>query len=150
MPGLILWKNQHINRLKRDIDSMFDRVWDEYGLASSRGIIRRSPSFEFSETIDSFILTAMLPEVDPDDLEVSLTGDLLAIKGKIPHDIIEEGANFYKAHRILDPFVRTVRIPCRIEADNIEAVYEKGILKIVIPKCPPEKTKIIKISKKPR
>lgn len=150
MPGLILWKNQHIGRLKRDIDSMFDRVWDEFGLASRQKIIRRSPSFEFSETIENFILTVMLPEVDPDDLEVSLTGDLLAIKGKIPHDIIEEGANFYKAHRILDSFARTIRIPCRIEADRIEAVYENGILKIVIPKCPPEETTIVKITKKTR
>jgi HSP20 family protein len=150
MPGLILWKNQHMNRLKRDIDSMFDRVWDEYGLASTRGIIRRSPSFEFSETVESFILIARLPEVDPDDLEASLTSDLLTIKGKIPHDIIEESATYYKAHRILDSFVRTIRIPCRIEADRIEALYENGILKIVIPKCPPEEKKIIKITKKTR
>jgi|WetSurMetagenome_2_1015567.scaffolds.fasta_scaffold07178_7 HSP20 family protein len=150
MPGLILWKNQHINRLKRDIDSMFDRVWDEFGLASRQGIIRRSPSLEFSETIESFILTATLPDVDPDDLELSLTGDLLAIKGKIPHDIIEEGVNFYKTHRILDSFTRTIKLPCRIEADRIVAAYENGILKIVIPKSPPEETKIIKIAKKTR
>ena len=147
MPGLILWKNQHIGRLKRDIDNMFDRVWDEFGLTSSRGIIRRSPSFEFSETPDRFILLARLPEVDPDDLEVSITGDILTIKGKIPRDIIEEGVTFYNAHRILDSFVRTIRIPCRVEADHIEAIHENGILKIVIPKCPPEETRIIKITK---
>jgi HSP20 family protein len=147
MPGLILWKNQHIGRLKRDIDSMFDRVWDEFGLTARKGIIRRSPSFEFSETTEAFILLARLPEVDPDDLEVSIKGDLLSIKGKIPHDIIEERATFYSAHRILDSFSRTVRIPCRIDADRIEAVYENGILKMVIPKCPPEDTKIIKITK---
>jgi HSP20 family protein len=147
MPGLILWKNQHIGRLKRDIDNMFDRVWDEFGLASTRGIIRRSPSFEFSETADSLILLARLLDVDPDDLEVSITGDILTIRGKIPHDIIEEGATFYSAHRILDSFVRTIRIPCRVDADRIEAIHENSILKIIIPKCPPEETRIIKITK---
>jgi len=145
MPGLILWKNQHINRLKRDIDSMFDRVWDEFGIASRHGVIRRSPSFEFSETVESFILIARLPGVDPGDLEIAITGDLLKISGKIPRDIIEEGANFYSARRIMDSFERTLRIPCRVDADKIEAIYEDNILKITIPKCPPEETKIIKI-----
>jgi len=147
MPGLILWKNQHINRLKRDIDSMFDRVWDEFGLAAKRGIIRRSPSFEFSETMESFILIIRLPDVDPEHLEVSITGDLLAISGMIPRDIIEETATYYTAHRIMDPFARTIKLPCRVEAEHIEAVYDDGTLKIVIPKCPPEETKIIKITK---
>jgi HSP20 family protein len=150
MPGLILWKNQHINRLKRDIDTMFDRVWDDFGLTTKQGIIRRSPSFEFSETIESFILIARLPDVDPDNLEVSMTGDLLTISGKIPRDIIEETATFYTAHRIMDSFVRTIKLPCRVEAERIEAVYDTGTLKIVIPKCPPEATKIIKITRKTR
>jgi HSP20 family protein len=147
MPGLILWKNQHINRLKRDIDSMFDRVWDEFGLAAKQGTIRRSPSFEFSETIESYILIARLPDVDPDNMEVSITGDILTISGKIPRDIIEETATFYTARRIMDSFARTIKVPCRVEADRIGAVYDNGILKIVIPKCPPEETKIIKITR---
>jgi HSP20 family protein len=147
MPGLILWKNQHIDRLKRDIDTMFDRVWDEYGLASAHRIIRRSPSFELTETIEDFILIAGLPDVDPDDLEISITGEILTIRGKIPHDIIKESASYYRAERILDSFIRTFKLPCRIKFDETAATFDKGILKILLPKCPPEKTRIIKITK---
>jgi HSP20 family protein len=147
MPGLILWKNQHIDRLKRDIDTMFDRVWGEYGIAATKRIIKRSPSFEVTESTEHFILIARLPEVDPDDLEISITGVFLTIRGTLPRDIIKESASFYRAERILDSFVRTIRLPCRIEVDEVEAVYDQGILKILMPKCPPEKTRIIKITK---
>jgi HSP20 family protein len=146
MPGLILWKNQHINRLKKDIDTMFDRVWGEYGLASSKRIIRRAPSFEVTETRDNFILIAKVPDVDPHDMEISITGDLLTIRGKIPQEIIKESGTFYRAERVLDAFSRTIKIPCRIQVDAVEAVYEKGILKIVMPKGPPDKTRIIRLT----
>jgi HSP20 family protein len=147
MPGLILWKNQHIDRLKRDIDTMFDRVWGEYGIAATQRIVKRSPSFDLTETMEHFILVAGLPDVDPDDLEISITGDLLAISGKLPRDIIKESASFYRAERTLDSFIRTIKLPCRIDVDKVEAVYDKDILKILLPKCPPEKTRIIKITK---
>jgi HSP20 family protein len=143
MPGLILWKNQHINRLKKDIDTMFDRVWGEYGIASAHRLIKRMPSFELTETVGSLILIAVLPDVDPDDLELSLTGDLITLRGKIQRDIIKEGNNFY---RTFDSFTRTIKIPCRIEVDEVEAVYENGILKVMMPKSS-QKKMIIKIRK---
>jgi HSP20 family protein len=144
MPGLILWKNQHINRLKKDIDTMFDRVWGEYGIASSHRIIRRSPSLELSDTGSSLLLIAVLPYIEPDDLELSISGDLLTLRGKIHRDIIKEGHNFY---RTFDSLVRTIKLPCRIDVDQTEALYENEVLKVIMPKLPQEKTRMIKIKK---
>jgi HSP20 family protein len=144
MPGLILWKNQHINRLKKDIDTMFDRVCGEYGIASSHRIIKKTASFELSDTGISLILIAVLPDVDPESMELALTGDHVTISGKIYREIIKEGSNLF---RTFDSLIRTIKLPCYIQINEVEAVYEKGILKVIMPKCPPEKTRIIKISK---
>lgn len=144
MPELILWKNQHINRLKKDIDTMFDRVCGEYGITSVHLVIKRMPSFELTDTGTSLILIAILPDVDPEDMELSITGDLLSLNGKIHRDIIKDGINYY---RTFDSFTRTIKIPCRIEVDEVKAFYENGILKVVMPRTPLGKTRIIKIKK---
>jgi len=144
MPGLILWKNQHINRLKKDIDTMFERVWGEYGLSSAHRIARRMPSFELTDAGSALLLIAILPDVDPEDLELSVTGDLITLKGKVLREVIKEGNNYY---RTFDSIARTIKIPSRIEIDQMEAVYENGILKVIMPKTPQEKTRMIKIKK---
>jgi HSP20 family protein len=144
MPGLILWKNQHINRLKKDIDTMFDRMWGEYGISSAHRMVRRMPSFEVTDRGSALLLTAVLPEVDPDDLELSIMGDLITLSGKILREIIKEGSNYY---RTFDSFTRTIKIPCGIEEAAVEAVYENGILKVIMPKTPQGKKRIIKIRK---
>jgi HSP20 family protein len=144
MPGLILWKTQHINRLKKDIDTMFDRVWGEYGIASAHRIVRRLPTFELTETEAAIILLADLPEVDPEDMEIAVTGDLITIRGKAHRASLKNGNNFY---RTFDSFIRTIKLPCRIDIDEAAAVYENGILKILMPKAPQEKTRIIKITR---
>lgn len=144
MPGLILWKNQHINRLKKDIDTMFDRMWGEYGLSSAHRMVRRMPSFEVTDRGNALLLTALLPDVEPDDLELSITGDLITLTGKVLRELVKEGNNFY---RTFDSFSRTIRISCSIEAEAVEAVYENGTLKVIMPKAPQEKKRIIKIRK---
>lgn len=143
MPELILWKNQHINRLKKDIDSMFDRFCGEYGITSAHRVIKRMPSFDLTDTGTSLILLVVLPEVDPDNIELSITGDLLHLNGKIQRNIMD-GSNYY---RTFESFTRTIKIPCRIEVDEVKAVYENGVLKVVMPRTPQEKTRIIKIRK---
>ena len=147
MPGLIVWKKQHINRLKKDIDTMFDRVWGEYGITSTHRITRRMPSFEITETGGAIIIIAWIPEVNPDDMEVAVTGDMLTISTKTHRDNINEGDNYFRAERVYDSFTRNIKIPCPIEANKVQAVYENSILKVIMPKCPPEKTRIIKIRK---
>jgi len=143
MPELILWKNQHINRLKKDIDTLFDRFCGEYGIGSAHRMIKRMPSFELTDTGTNLILLVFLPDTDPEDIILSITGDLLALKVKSHQEIIDEGKSYYHT---FDSFARTIKIPCRIDEDDVKAVYENGILKVVMPRIQ-EKTRIIKIRK---
>ena len=61
MPGLIIWKNQQVDRLRKDMDRMFDRLWGEFGLSTLPRAVRDFPSFDLSETEDSVIVKAEVP-----------------------------------------------------------------------------------------
>ncbi len=77
MAGLIVWKNQEIDKLRRDIDRLFDRLWDDFGVPLSTRIEREIPSIDLSETEDTLIIRAEVPGINPEDLEISITDNIL-------------------------------------------------------------------------
>ncbi len=133
MQGLILWKNERINRLRRDMDRLLERMWGEFGPTLISGVTGRIPFFDLTETDKNLILTAEIPAADPKALDIDILDTVLTIKGEI------------KQERIYRSFSRTIQLPCKVGIDDVKATFKKGILKITMPKCPPEKTKKIKV-----
>ena len=82
MSGLTLWKNNEISKLKRDIDFLYERMCRDFGISQLMDSLREGPLVNITETKDSFVVRADLPDLDPDDLNVSVTDDLLIIKGE--------------------------------------------------------------------
>jgi HSP20 family protein len=148
MPGLIVWKNRHINRLKRDMDRMFDTMWGEFAPALRPRIMERMPFIDLTETKGNLIVRAEIPGVDPKDLEIDIMDNMLTIKGEARQEIIEEGENRHRTERSYGSFSRSLQLPCRVILDDIKATFKNGILKIVMPKCAPETTRRIKITVK--
>ena len=135
MAGLILWKNQEINKLRKDIDRLFDRMWDDFGMPLTTRVEREVPSIDLSETEDTLIIRAEVPGINPEDLEISITDNILTIKGEMKQGSKEERGDYHRMERRYGYFSRTLRLPCKIEADDVEATYKKGVLSIVMPKC---------------
>ena len=130
MPGLILWKNEEINKLKRDMDRLFSRMWDDFGIHLTPSSMGGIPGLTVSETDERLVIEAEIPGVDPADLCVSMSDDLLTIKGKLSED---------------EFFSRTFRVPCRILVDEVNATFMDGVLKIVLPKRGEEPPREIRI-----
>jgi HSP20 family protein len=147
MPGLIVWKNQRINELKRDMDRIFEKFSGEFGLDSTKGRIRGAPSIDLTETENKLILRAEVPGVKASDLEIDIVDDLLTIRGEKKQEIDKNDEDYRWAERRYGLFSRTIKLPCRITVKEVEASYKKGILEISMPKCPPE-TRTIKIGLK--
>ena len=148
MPGLIIWKNQHIDRLKKDMDRIFDRMCGEFGLSLTPRAIRGTPFIDLTETEGNLIMRAEIPGVDPKDLEIDVVDNMLTIKGVTKQEIIKKGENYHRTERSYGSFSRTIQLPCRIMINDVEASYKKGILKIVMPKCAPETMRTVKIKLK--
>lgn len=148
MPGLIIWKNQRINRLRRDMDRMFDRMCGELGATLTPRISKITPFIDLAETEGSLIIKAEIPGADPKDLDVDIADDILTISGETKQDLIEVSEMYHRTERSYGLFSRSIKLPCKIVIEDVRATYRKGILKIVMPKCPPEKARRIKIKLK--
>ena len=93
------------------------------------------PSVEMYEKGESFIVRAELPGVNKDEIDISVTGDTLTIKGerKPSAEVKEEEYQCYEV--CYGSFSRSISMPTAVDADKIEATYQDGILEIRVPKA---------------
>ena len=145
MPGLIIWKDREIDKMKRDINHLMSRLRSDFCtpfLSRTAGRIRY---IELSETDDNLIVKAEVPDINPDNLDVSVADNVLSIKGEIEQEKVREDLNYSTVETVRSSFYRTVQLPCRIEVDKVKATYKHGTLQIVLPKCKSETARKIKI-----
>jgi len=138
MPGLILWKNQEMSKLKKDMDRLFTRIWDDFGMPSLIRGVRGAPFMDLLEKADHLIIKAELPGVSPNDLDISIIDDYLTIKGESKKEHHSEEADYHHMERHHGVFSRTLRLPCKINIDDVKATYKDGVLEISMPKCKEE------------
>jgi HSP20 family protein len=144
---IIPWRpiGREINSLRQEMD----RLWDRF--VGETPLVRRItgewwPTVDVSETKDNFIIKAELPGMD--DKDVTISGDVLTIKGEKKKEEEEKDEHHYCAERYYGSFQRSFQLPSSVKADKIEAAFEKGILKVTLPKVEEAKKKEIKIKVK--
>jgi HSP20 family protein len=145
MAELILWKNQEIDRLKKDMDRLLTRFRDDFCSPLLLKGFREEPCLELTETQDDLLLKAEIPDVRPKDLDITISDDLLTIKAEVNQETFSEGEGFSERTQSCSFFSRTVQLPCKVHVDEVRATYQDGILNIVMPKCKPETAREIKI-----
>ena len=146
MPDLIMWKDREIDKMKRNMDRLCNQMIDDFCLPHFPLIAEEWPRMNLLEAGDELILEVAAPGVTPEAFEISVTEDVLTIKGEAEEaksDTIE-GRSYTERH--YGTFSRTLRLPCRIKPGQVKAVAgEKGILKITMPKCKPQDSRFVKI-----
>ncbi|HPA13797.1 MAG TPA: Hsp20/alpha crystallin family protein [Desulfobacterales bacterium] len=145
MPELIIWKDREIDKLKRDMERLMFRLRKDFGMPFFKGIAGQVPSIDLSETESELIIKAKIAGLNPEDLDIVISGDMLTIKGELKQEFVKESENYHRTERRHGSFARTIQIPCRIRTEDVEASYKDEILTIVMPKCKPEKAPAVKI-----
>ncbi|NIN01155.1 MAG: Hsp20 family protein [candidate division Zixibacteria bacterium] len=137
------WKPfRELANLREEMDKMWSRFFGEWpSLEPFRG--EWAPSLDVSETKDSIVVNAEVPGIDPKDIDISLTNDVLTIKGEKKHEQEEKEENYHRIERSYGSFSRSTRLPREVQSDKIKASYKNGVLKITLPKS--EEAKEIKI-----
>jgi HSP20 family protein len=133
-----------LGSLRREMDRLWDsffgerpltRVWEREWL----------PSLDVSETKDDFVVKAEVPGIDAENIDISLTGDVLTIKGEKKHEKEEKEEDYHLVERSYGAFSRSVRLPAEVESAKIKASYKNGILKVTLPKSEKVKAKKVKV-----
>ena len=100
------------------------------------------------QTEDEVIVKASLPGVNPEDVDVSITGDVLTIKGEMKEEKEIKEEDFLLKEMRRGTFSRSINLPPNLEPEKAEAEFEKGILTVKIPRKEKEKPKTIKVKAK--
>jgi len=106
------------------------------------------PAVNVSETDEEIRVTAELPGVDPGQVDISLTEDMLTIRGEKKEEHEERKRDYHRIERSYGSFTRTVRLPSAVDADKVEAVFKDGVLTIEMPKREEAKTRKVKVEVK--
>jgi len=126
-----------------------DRVWDSF-LEERPGRWGQEeedwlPAIDLTETSKEVVVNCEVPGMNPKDFDISLTGNLLTIKGEKKQEKEEKKEDYHLIERSYGSFTRTVQLPGEVMSKKISASYEKGVLRIVLPKSEQGQKKGLKI-----
>lgn len=122
--------------LQQQVNRLFEDVFRGSGAAMSGGYgeLATAPRLNISETEQEFRIEAELPGVSENDVEVTLNDDILTIRGEKKAERSEEQENYHVMERSYGAFVRSVRMPYAVNAADVSASCENGVLNIIVPK----------------
>jgi HSP20 family protein len=107
-----------------------------------------SLAVDMHETDDDVVVKAEIPGLDSDDLDITITGDTLTIKGETKAEEEIEEDNYIYRQRCYGRFSRSLAIPTAIKAGQATADYEDGVLRLTLPKAEEVKPKAIEVQVK--
>jgi HSP20 family protein len=127
--------------------SEMDRLFDRFGFPSLRRVFdiepawRSASSFSFSvpaidmsEDEKAYKISAELPGIDAKDIDVSVSGDMLVLKGEKRQEKEEKDKNYHFSERAYGSFQRAFDLPASVDRDKVAADFSKGVLTITLPK----------------
>lgn len=139
---------REMDSMSREMENLigslgFGRVI-EPGLVSPFAL-RNYPRIEVREESDRFTVSALLPGIEPKDLEMTVLGNTLTLSGERKTEA-PEGVTWHRRERGAGKFLRTVDLPAEIDADQVKADFKDGVLSVILPKAAAAQPKRITIA----
>ena len=128
------WAPSPLLALHREMSRLFDDVFMGAAAAQSSGVTANAPRIDVAETEKEITITADLPGVDEDDIEVTVDDDLLTIRGEAKVERDEERRDFRLVERARGVFQRTLRLSFPAKAEQVQAQFRNGVLTLIVPK----------------
>jgi len=146
MPHLIIWKDEEITKMKRDMDRLMSRFRDDLDIFFLPRPTPRASHFHLSETEDTVVMRAELPDVDPRGLSVKVSDDIVTIAGTVEEHVNNTPKTYRHVMRREASFTRSFQLPCRISVDDVAATFKDGILWLSLPKRCSEQFRNVEIT----
>lgn len=132
-----LW--QEMDRLQREMNRLFQNA----------DAVRRSapayPAMNVWTNEDGLVITAEVPGVSADDIDISVIGDTLTLRGSRSPDPVAEGSRYHRQERGYGKFTRTLQLPFPVKVDDIDATFRNGVLNIRMPRAEEDKPRKISV-----
>lgn len=134
-----------LERVRRGVNQLFETPW-----IWPERLFQEMPAMEFpvvdiKETDDAFVVSAEVPGVRPEEIDIQLTGNELTIKGEKKESKEETKGGYRLEERSYGYFTRTFRLPMEVDNEKITASHDDGVVLITLPKSEKAATQKIRI-----
>ncbi len=135
---------RNLDDVQGEMNRLFDSLfgWPTTVTAGER---MWAPLADMYETKEDLFVTFELPGVHEKDVNVSITGDVLTVKGERRLESETKDEGYHRLERVYGKFERAMPLPIPVQADKVKATYRDGVLEIRLPKVEEVKPKEIKI-----
>ncbi|MBN2808404.1 MAG: Hsp20/alpha crystallin family protein [Deltaproteobacteria bacterium] len=145
---LMPWRpSGELTTLRREMDNLWNRFWGGTSLPTFTAE-EWLPPVDLSETKENLLVRAELPGMDAKDIKVTISGDILSIKGEKREEKESKDEHCYCSERYAGAFQRNIRLPVNVKSDKINATFDKGVLQISLAKTEESKVKEIEVKVK--
>jgi HSP20 family protein len=132
---------QELERMRSEIDRVFAGLVGQTPLSARSGVF---PAINTIGVGDKIIVQAELPGVKPEDIEISVEGNALSLRGERKRDDMSN-VNYHRRERAVGRFHKVLALPVEIDPEAVEAKFEHGVLTLVLPKAEHAKSRRIPI-----
>ena len=120
MNSLIPWgEHGELTRFRREMDRLFDRFCEGWPFKLPAEGREWAPSVDMCETAKDVVVKAEIPGMHPKDIDVSVHGDVLTMRGERKREQEEKGESFHRIERSYGVFSRSIRLPAEVDAGKV-------------------------------
>jgi len=159
--SLIPWRNKResrdlervspraLPRLRDQIDELFDRFMHDFWSEGPHWLSERGFGFstraDLAETDDEVTVKMDLPGVEPKDVDISLEGNVLTIRGEKKEEKEEKKRDYHYVERQFGSFHRSIQLPSTVDPEKVDATFKNGVLTVTVAKRADAKAKRIEV-----
>jgi len=131
---------QEMDQIQREMNRLFD--------STGQGRVFSAPSYpavNIWTNDNGQLITAEMPGVRPEDINIDVNADALSISGERKPDDVAKDPNYHRRERGYGAFSRTIQLPFMVDTNKVEANYKNGVLIIRLPRAEVDKPKKITV-----
>ena len=132
---------REMERLRREMN----RLFADWTRGTGARVAPEYPAMNIWTDEDSVVVTAELPGVNPEGIEISVEQDMLTLRGSRQPEEVAEDATYHRRERRCGAFSRAFRLPFQVDAEGVDATFRNGVLHIVLPRAEADKPRKITI-----
>jgi HSP20 family protein len=146
MSNLIRWEPvREMMTLREALDQLFnDAITRPVGMKGGSVV----PAIDLYQNNDEVVVKAVLPGLKADDVQISVTADVLTLRGEFKQENEHKDATYHLREQRYGSFERSVMLPSEVQSDKAKADFENGVLTITLPKAESVKPRTVSIKAK--
>jgi len=149
MANIVRWEPfRDLISLREAMDRLFEESFVRPRTGWPAPLSAGTLAVDMYETDQDVVVKSSVPGVKPEDIDITITGDTLTIKGEAKSEEKVEEANYVRQERRYGAFSRSLTLPTTIVGDKAKAEFENGVLTLTLPKAEEVKPKTIKVKAK--